>query len=63
MVVKIGEFDLDTSNISPADVENLRKMLPVDLQQQGKLTQLEIILEAIHYIQMLQNKLKTKEHA
>ena len=62
MVVKIGEFDLDTSNISPADVENLRKMLPVDLQQQGKLTQLEIILEAIHYIQMLQNKLKTKEH-
>ena len=61
MVVKIGEFDLDTSNISPADVENLRKMLPVDLQQQGKLTQLEIILEAIHYIQMLQNKLKTKE--
>ena len=63
MVVKIGEFDLDTRNISPADVENLRKMLPVDLQQQGKLTQLEIILEAIHYIQMLQNKLKTKEHA
>ena len=63
MVVKIAEFDLDTSNISPADVENLRKMLPVDLQQQGKLTQLEIILEAIHYIQMLQNKLKTKEHA
>lgn len=58
MVVKIGDFDLDTSNISPADVENLRRMLPAELQQPGKLSQLEIIIEAIHYIQMLQTKLK-----
>ena len=61
MGVKIGDYDLDTSNISPADVEQLRKMLPTELQQPGKLTQLEIILEAIHYIQMLQSKLSTKE--
>ena len=61
MGVKIGDYDLDTSNISAADVENLRKMLPPHLQQPGKLTQLEIILEAIHYIQMLQSKLKAKE--
>ena len=60
MVVKIGDFDLDTSNISPADVENLRRMLPEELQQSGKLTQLEIIIEAIHYIQMLQTKLKVE---
>merc|ERR1712024_56730 len=59
MVVKIGDVDMDTSNISPADVENLRQMLPVELEQQGKLSQLEIILEAIHYIQMLQTKLIT----
>ena len=59
MVVKIGDVDMDTSNISPADVENPRQMLPVELEQQGKLSQLEIILEAIHYIQMLQTKLKT----
>ena len=26
MGVKIGDYDLDTSNISPADVEQLRKM-------------------------------------
>ena len=61
MVIKIEDFDLDTSNISPADVENLRKMLPADLQQPGKLSQLEIILEAIHYIRMLQRKLISKE--
>ena len=61
MVIKIEDFDLDTSNISPADVENLRKMLPADLQQPGKLSQLEIILEAIHYIRMLQSKLISKE--
>ena len=61
MVVKIGDLDFDTSNISQQDVENLRRMLPTDLQQSGKLSQLEIILEAIHYIQMLQSKLKPKE--
>ena len=61
MGVKIGDYDLDTTNISPADVEKLRAMLPTELQQPGKLTQLEIILEAIHYIQLLQNKLTTKE--
>ena len=61
MVVKMDELDFDISNISAADVENLRKMLPMDLQQPGKLSQLEIILEAIHYIQMLQSKLKSKE--
>ena len=60
MGVKIGDFDLDTTNISPADVENLRRMLPEDLQQPGKLSQLEIIIEAIHYIQMLQTKLKAE---
>ena len=48
---------MDTNNISQDDVEKLRKMLPTELQQPGKLSQLEIILEAIHYIKMLQNKL------
>ena len=45
MGVKIGEVELDTSNISQAD----KKML-TDLQQSGKLSQLDIILEAIQYI-------------
>ena len=44
---------LDTNNISQDDVEKLRKMLPRDLQQPGKLSQLEIIVEAIHYIKTL----------
>ena len=61
-VMIMGELEhFDTNNISQADVEKLRKMLPTELQQPGKLTQLEIILEAIHYIQILQNKLTTKE--
>ena len=57
MGVKIGEVELDTSNISQADMEILKKMLP-DLQQSGKLSQLDIILEAIQYIQTLQYKLR-----
>ena len=57
--VKIGEVELDTSNISQADLEKLKKMLP-DLQHAGKISQLEIILEAIQYIKTLQNELKRK---
>ena len=57
MGVKIGEVELDTSNISQADMEKLKKMLP-ELQQSGKLSQLDIILEAIQYIKTLQHKLK-----
>ena len=56
MGVKIGEIELDTTNLSQADMEKLKKMLP-DLQQSGKLSQLDIILEAIQYIRTLQYKL------
>ena len=57
MGVKIGEIELDTTNLSQADMEKLKKMLP-DLQQSGKLSQLDIILEAIQYIKSLQYTLK-----
>ena len=50
---QIGELELDTFNISQADMEKLKKMLP-DLQQPGKLSQLDIVLEAIQYIKTLQ---------
>ena len=56
MGLQIGEVELDTSNISQADMEKLKKMLP-DLQQSGKLSQLDIILEAIQYIKTLQYNL------
>ena len=57
MAVKIGEIELEANtSISQADMEKLKKLLP-DLQQSGKLSQLDIIIEAIHYIKMLQNKL------
>ena len=57
-VLNLAHFEqFDTSNINAADVERLRSLLPQELQQPGKLSQLEIILEAIHYIKMLQNKL------
>ena len=45
MGVKIGEIELDTSNINQVD-----KKILTDLQQSGKLSQLDIILEAIQYI-------------
>ena len=44
---------MDTNNISQDDVERLRKLLPRDFQQPGKLSQIEIIVEAIHYINTL----------
>ena len=47
----------DTNNLSQADVERLRSLLPQDFQQSGNLSQLEIIIEAIHYIKLLQNEL------
>ena len=53
----IGEVEVDTSKISQADMEKLKNMLP-DLEQSGKISQIDIILEAIQYIQALQYKLR-----
>ena len=53
MAVKLEDLELDTSKISQADLEKLKKMLP-DLQRAGDLSQLDIILEAIKYIKTLQ---------
>ena len=53
----IGEVEVDTTKISQADMEKLKNMLP-DLEQSGKISQLEIILEAIQYIQALQEELR-----
>ena len=57
MVLKIGSVEVDTSSISQADIEKLKNMLP-DLEQSGKMSQIDIILEAIQYIQALQYKLR-----
>ena len=56
MVLKIGSVEVDTSSISQADIEKLKNMLP-DLQQEGNISQIDIIIEAITYIQTLQCKL------
>ena len=56
MVLKIGSVEVDTSSISQADIEKLKNMLP-DIQQAGKISQIDIIIEAITYIQTLQYKL------
>ena len=58
MGLSIGGLEIDTSNISQADMEKLKKILP-DLQQTGKLSELDILLEAIQYIRSLQQKLKS----
>ena len=56
MVLKIGTVEVDTTAISQADMEKLKNMLP-DLEQAGKISQIDIILEAIQYIQALHYKL------
>ena len=63
-LVRFEEIELDTNNISPSDVERLRSLLPHEMQKtEENLTQLEIILEAIHYIKMLKTRLKSvSEH-
>ena len=48
----------DTSNISEADLDRLREMLPRDTQHQGNMTQLEIVIEAIQYIKTLNRTLQ-----
>ena len=62
-VIRFEEIELDTNNISPSDVERLRSLLPRDLQESGNLTQLEIIIEAIHYIKLLQNELGSSSYS
>ena len=57
MVLKIGTVEVDTTAISQADMEKLKNMLP-DLEQSGKISQIDIILEAIQYIKALQFKLR-----
>ena len=56
MCLNLGGIDVDTTNISQADLEKLKSLLP-EFQQSGKSSQLEIILEAIQYIKNLQGKL------
>ena len=56
MCLNLGGIDVDTTSILQADLEKLKSLLP-ELQQSGKTTQVEIILEAIQYIKNLQGKL------
>ena len=53
----LGDFELDHLDIHQADLEQLKKMLP-NLQQSATLSQLEIILKTIQYIEVLQSQLK-----
>ena len=56
MCLNLGGIDVDTTSIWQVDLEKLKSLLP-ELQQSGKSSQLEIILEAIQYIKNLQGKL------
>ena len=58
MAVKIGDVEVTVENLSQEDLQKLIKMIPYLQQQTGKMTQLEIILEAIKYIEVLQSKLQ-----
>ena len=57
MVMADSISHFNTGSLSSEDVERLRSLLPPELQQSGKLSHLEIIMEAISYIKMLQNQL------
>ena len=60
-VIVMKEFqhqNIDTGNISADDLEKLRSLLPSHLRgQQANLSQLDVILQAIHYIKTLKLQL------
>ena len=58
--MKLEELESDTGNISPAELDRLRSLLPENWRQNTHSgnTQLEVIIEAIEYIKMLQSKLQ-----
>ena len=50
--------NIDTGNISADELEKLRSLLPSHLRgQQANLSQLDVILQAIHYIKTLKLQL------
>ena len=55
--MKLGELEMDPMNISPAELDMLRSLLPKDWME-GGVSQLDIILEAIEYIKSLQSRLQ-----
>ena len=57
MVMADSISHFNTGSLSSEDVERLRSLLPPELQQSGKLSHLEIIMEAISYIKTLDRKL------
>ena len=60
-VIVMKEFqhqNIDTGNISADELEKLRSLLPSHLRgQQANLSQLDVILQAIHYIKTLKLQL------
>ena len=56
--MQLGSLEKDWERMSPMELERLRNLLPKDCPTQG-LSQLDIILEAIHYIKNLQYQLQS----
>ena len=56
-IFQLGGSMMDAHNISQEDVDKLKSLLPAEYQHNGNLTQLEIIIEAIHYIKELKLQL------
>ena len=57
--MKLEELDVKYSgNISQAELDKLRSLLPEHWKNGGGSSQLEVILEAIEYIKILHGKLQ-----
>ena len=57
-VMKLEGLEVYSGNISQAELDKLRSLLPENWKNGGGNSQIEVILEAIDYIKILQGKLQ-----
>ena len=57
-VMKLEGLEVYSGNISQAELDKLRSLLPENWKNGGGNSQIEVILEAIDYIKILHGKLQ-----
>ena len=56
--MKLEGLEVYSGNISQAELDKLRSLLPQNWKNGGESSQIEVILEAIEYIKILHGKLQ-----
>ena len=57
-VMKLEGLEVYSGNISQAELDKLRSLLPQNWKNGGGSSQIEVIMEAIEYIKILHGKLQ-----